>query len=50
MNDLPRTYMEPLLYMTACARRARDRMSTEYVIHVQDEAGATVTCLDRLSN
>ncbi len=49
MNDLPQTYMEPLLYKTACSRGAQGRMSTQYVSHVQDSEGVTVTCLDRLT-
>jgi len=31
MNDLPQTFMEPLLFKTACSRGAQARMSTEYV-------------------
>ncbi|MBN8950563.1 MULTISPECIES: FAD-dependent monooxygenase [unclassified Rhizobium] len=49
MNDLPQTYMEPLLFKTACSRGAQARMSTEYVSHVQDAEGVTTTCLDRLT-
>lgn len=49
MNDLPQTFMEPLLYKTACSRGAQSRMSCEYVSHVQDKDGVTVTCLDRLT-
>ena len=49
MNDLPQTYMEPLLYKTACARGTQGRMSTQYLRHVQDGAGVTTTCLDRLT-
>ena len=49
MNDLPQTYMEPLLYKTACARGAQSRMSTEYLSHEQDADGVTVTCRDRLT-
>jgi 2,4-dichlorophenol 6-monooxygenase len=50
MNDLPQTFMEPLLYKTACSRGAQSRMSCEYVSHVQDNDGVTVTCNDRLTN
>jgi 2,4-dichlorophenol 6-monooxygenase len=50
MNDLPQTFMEPLLYKTACSRGAQSRMSCEYVSHVQDKDGVTVTALDRLTN
>jgi 2,4-dichlorophenol 6-monooxygenase len=50
MNDLPQTYMEPILFKTACSRGTQARMSTEYVSHEQDADGVTVTCLDRLTN
>jgi 2,4-dichlorophenol 6-monooxygenase len=49
MNDLPQTFMEPLLFKTACSRGTQARMSTEYVTHVQDADGVTTTCRDRLS-
>jgi 2,4-dichlorophenol 6-monooxygenase len=49
MNDLPQTYMEPLLYKTACSRGAQGRMSVEYLSHVQDDDGVTTTCRDRLT-
>ncbi len=49
MNDLPQTFMEPLLFKTACARGAQARMSTEYLGHVEDADGVTATCLDRLT-
>lgn len=49
MNDLPQTYMEPLLFKTACSRGTQSRMSTEYVSHVQDADGVTTTCRDRLT-
>ena len=49
MNDLPQTFMEPLLYSTACKRGAQGRMSTEYVSHKQDANGVTTTLCDRLS-
>ncbi|MBC7737980.1 MAG: FAD-dependent monooxygenase [Candidatus Saccharibacteria bacterium] len=49
MNDLPQTYMEPLLFTTACKRGTQGRMSTEYRSHVQDAEGVTTTCLDRLT-
>jgi 2,4-dichlorophenol 6-monooxygenase len=50
MNDLPQTFMEPILFKTACSRGAQARMSCEYVSHVQDKDGVTVTCNDRLTN
>ncbi|MEW9307319.1 FAD-dependent oxidoreductase [Labrys neptuniae] len=49
MNDLPQTFMEPLLFKTACSRGTQARLSTEYIAHVQDEDGVTTTCLDRLT-
>ena len=49
MNDLPQTFMEPLLFKTACSRGTQARMSTEYKSHVQDHDGVTTTCLDRLT-
>lgn len=49
MNDLPQTYMEPLLFKTACSRGTQARMSVEYLSHEQDADGVTVTCRDRLT-
>lgn len=49
MNDLPQTFMEPLLYKTACARGTQGRMSCEYQGFEQDADGVTTTVLDRLS-
>ena len=49
MNDLPQTFMEPLLFKTACSRGTQARMSTEYVSHEQDVEGVTTVCLDRLT-
>lgn len=49
MNDLPQTFMEPLLFKTACSRGTHARMYTEYVSHEQDDEGVTTTCLDRLT-
>ena len=48
MNDLPQTFMEPILFKTACSRGAQSRMSCEYISHVQDSEGVTVTVKDRL--
>ncbi len=48
MNDLPQTFMEPILFKTACSRGAQSRMSCEYQSHVQDKDGVTVTVKDRL--
>ena len=49
MNDLPQTYMEPLLFTTAAKRGSQTRMSTEYLSHVQDAEGVTATVRDRLT-
>jgi len=49
MNDLPQTFMEPLLFKTACQRGTQARMSTEYLSHTQDAEGVTTTCRDRLT-
>ncbi|MDQ0314541.1 FAD-dependent oxidoreductase [Amorphus orientalis] len=49
MNDCPQTYMEPVLFKTACSRGTQARMSTEYLSHEQDADGVTTTCRDRLS-
>ncbi|MFN3547569.1 MAG: FAD-dependent oxidoreductase [Mesorhizobium sp.] len=50
MNDLPQTFMEPILFKTACSRGTQARMSTQYLRHEQDADGVTTTCLDRLTN
>jgi 2,4-dichlorophenol 6-monooxygenase len=50
MNDLPQTFMEPILFKTACSRGAQARMSCEYLSHKQDKDGVTVTCKDRLTD
>jgi len=49
MNDCPQTFMEPILFKTACTRGTQARMSTEYISHEQDNDGVTTTCLDRLT-
>lgn len=49
MNDLPQTFLEPLLMKTACARGTEPRMSCEFKSYVQDETGVTSTILDRLT-
>ena len=49
MNDLPQTFMEPILFKPACTRGPRARMSTEYKRHAQDAEGVTTTCLDRMT-
>ena len=47
--DIPQTYLEPILVKNAAARGSQIRFSTEYVSHVQDADGVTVTVLDRLT-
>ncbi len=42
--------MEPILFKMACASGAQSRMSCEYVSHVQDKDGVTVTVKDRLTD
>ncbi|MGQ7932565.1 FAD-dependent oxidoreductase [Paraburkholderia sp. D1E] len=49
MNDLPQTFMEPLLFKTACSRGTQARMSTEYLSHTQSGEGVVTQCLDRLT-
>jgi 2,4-dichlorophenol 6-monooxygenase len=49
MNDLPQTFMEPLLFTTAAKRGTQGRMSTEYLGHEQDADGVTATVRDRLT-
>lgn len=49
MNDLPQTFLEPLLLKTACSRGTQVRMSVEYLRHDQDGSGVTATCLDKLT-
>ena len=47
--DMPQDLMEPILTQGATQRGARVRWSTEYLSHVQDDEGVTVTVLDRLT-
>ncbi len=49
MNDMPQTFLEPLLMKTACARGTQARMSCEYKSFVQDAEGVTATVTDRLT-
>ena len=49
MNDLPQTFLEPVLFKTACSRGTQARMSCEYVRHEADADGVTTTVLDRLT-
>ena len=47
--DIPQTYLEPILVRNATVRGTQTRFSTEYVSHVADADGVTVTVLDRLT-
>ncbi|MEX2525638.1 MAG: FAD-dependent monooxygenase [Gammaproteobacteria bacterium] len=47
--DLPQNLLEPLLLRSAGPRRSSIRFNTEYLNHVQDQNGVTVTLLDRLN-
>src|SRR5690606_33918911 len=49
MNDLPQTFMEPILFRAARPRGAQSRVRTEDLGHVQDAEGVTTTCRDRLT-
>ncbi|GAA3083532.1 FAD-dependent monooxygenase [Pseudonocardia yunnanensis] len=49
MCDLPQNLLEPILVDAAARRGARVRFDTEYVGHVQDDDGVTVTVADRLT-
>jgi len=49
MNDLPQTFMEPILFTAAAKRGAQTRLSTEYLSHEQDAEGVTATVRDRLT-
>ncbi|MFY5966275.1 FAD-dependent oxidoreductase [Acinetobacter baumannii] len=47
--DLPQHLFEPILLSNAASRGSHPRFDTEYLSHVQDEDGVTVTVLDRLT-
>ena len=47
--NIPQPYMEPVLVKNAAARGADIAFNTEYLSHVQDEAGVTSTLCDRLT-
>ncbi len=48
--DLPQLYLEPILVNNAAARGASMAFNTEYLDHVQDADGVTVTLGDRLAD
>ena len=48
MNDLPQTFMEPILFTAACKRGTQARISTEYVngrVKVSQRAAQNVATL-----
>ncbi|MEZ3156003.1 FAD-dependent monooxygenase [Microbacterium sp. BWR-S6Y] len=47
--DVPQNYLEPILVRNATARGTQTRFSSEYLSHVQDDAGVTVRVLDRVT-
>ncbi|GAB3310430.1 phenol 2-monooxygenase [Epidermidibacterium keratini] len=47
--DIPQTFLEPILVRNATERGTQARFSTEYLSHVQDADGVTVTVFDRLT-
>ena len=49
MLDVPQPLMEPVLVTNAAARGARVSFSTEYLSHLQDNDGVTVTLRDNIS-
>ena len=46
--DLPQDILEPIILGEAAHRGSRVRFDTEYLSHVQDDEGVTVTVLDRI--
>lgn len=49
MNDLPQTYLEPIVFGAACARGTKARLNTEYLSHTQDADGVTAMVRDRVT-
>ncbi len=47
--DIPQTYLEPILVKNAMREGTLARFSSEYLSHVQDADGVTVTVLDRVT-
>jgi 2,4-dichlorophenol 6-monooxygenase len=47
--DIPQTYLEPILVKNAMREGTVARFSSEYLSHVQDADGVTVTVLDRVT-
>ena len=49
INDTPQYLMEPILIQNASQRGSKIRYDTEYLNHVQDGEGVTVSVLDHLT-
>lgn len=49
MCDLPQHLLEPLLLSAAGPKKTNVRYDTEYLSHIQDDKGVTVTVRDRLT-
>ncbi|OZE85227.1 phenol 2-monooxygenase [Rhodococcus sp. 15-649-2-2] len=47
--DIPQTYLEPILVKNATMRGTQAQFSTEYLSHVQDADGVSVSVVDRLT-
>jgi 2,4-dichlorophenol 6-monooxygenase len=47
--DIPQTYLEPILVKNATMRGTQAQFSTEYISHVQDADGVSVSVVDRLT-
>jgi 2,4-dichlorophenol 6-monooxygenase len=47
--DIPQNYLEPILVRNATARGTQTRFASEYLSHVQDADGVTVSVLDRVT-
>ncbi|WP_182263451.1 FAD-dependent monooxygenase [Rhodococcus sp. UFZ-B548] len=47
--DIPQTYLEPILVKNATMRGTQTQFSTEYLSHVQDDEGVSVSVMDRLT-
>ena len=47
--DIPQDVLEPILIDEATSRGAKVRFNTEYLSHIQDEAGVTAEVRDRLT-
>ena len=49
INDTPQYLMEPILIQNATQRGTKMRYNTEYLSHVQDDNGVTVTVKDHMT-